>query len=233
MKHLGLSVVAGLGLSLSACVTINGAPMDTTGNTNQNIVTQYPVETAMLNIYTKARSQTLTATVDNQNIVADITVTPKGTMVFNGKQVQGAEVSTLTKSNKQVIDQSVSTNYYTLNPLMFYGFTSNSGEYSVATQSTAIPKTAKIGDNNQLITENVYSDSSKRSKTGVYNQSWSLMQDSSNTAWLCIDTSANKLLSVDPDGTTSECYKINARGDILSSRLTLNTPTQTIRFMSQ
>ena len=59
------------------------------------------------------------------------------------------------------------------------------------------------------------------------------MHESSNTAWLCIDTSANRLLSIDPDGATSECYKINAKGDILSSRLTLDMPTQTIKFMSQ
>ena len=231
MKTLALAVVSGL--SLSACVTIN-TPMNGTGSSNNgNVVIQYPVETAFLNIYTKERNQKLVAVVDNRNIIADIKVRPKGAMLFNGKQVQGAEVSTLTTSNNQVIDQSVSTNYYTLNPLMFHGFTSNSGEYSVATQSTVIPKIAEIGDNNLLITENVYSDSSKRNKTGVYNQSWSLTQDSSNTAWLCVDTSANRLLSVDPDGATSECYKINAKGDILASRLTLDMPTQTIKFMSQ
>ena len=230
MKTLALAVVSGL--SLSACVTIN-TPMNGTGSNNDNVVTQYPVETAFLNIYTKERNQKLVAVVDNRNIIADIKVRPKGAMLFNGKQVQGAEVSTLTTSNNQVIDQSVSTNYYTLNPLMFHGFTSNSGEYSVATQSTVIPKIAEIGDNNLLITENVYSDSSKRNNTGVYYQSWSLMHDSSNTAWLCIDTSANRLLSIDPDGATSECYKINAKGDILSSRLTLDMATHTIEFMSQ
>ena len=230
MKTLALAVVSGL--SLSACVTIN-TPMNGTGSNSGNVVTQYPVETAFLNIYTKERNQKLVAVVDNRNIVADIKVRPKGAMVFNGKQVQGAEVSTLTTSNNQVIDQSVSTNYYTLNPVMFHGFTSNSGEYSVATQSTVIPKIAEIGDNNLLVTENVYSDSSKRNNTGVYYQSWSLMHESSNTAWLCIDTSANRLLSIDPDGATSECYKINAKGDILSSRLTLDMPTQTIKFMSQ
>ena len=50
MKTLGLCIAAGLGLS--AC-----ASGGTMGNTNpNNIVTEYPVETAMLNIYTKQRS---------------------------------------------------------------------------------------------------------------------------------------------------------------------------------
>ena len=236
MKNLGLGVLAGLSLALSACVTINGAPMgpaDNSNGNNNNAVTQYPIETAMLNIYTKARSQKLAAVVNNQNIVADIKVIPKGATLFNGKQVQSAEFNTITRSDNQLIDQSVSINYFTLNPLVFHGYTDNSGEYSIATQTTTIPKLAKVGDSSQLITENVYSDSSKREQTGRYTQSWSLMQDSNNTALFCINTSANMLLSVDPNGTSAECYKINAQGDILSSKLTVSTPTGTIEFMGR
>ncbi len=231
MKNLGLGVVAGLGLSLSACVTVNGVPTGNTGNSN--VVTQYPVETAIMNIYTRERSQTLAARIDNKNITADITVTPKGPMLFNGKQVQGAQMSTLTSSDNQIVNQSSSINYYTTNPLTFHGFTDSSGEYSVATQTSTIPKLATVGDDNLLITENVYSDSSRRTQIGQYNQSWALERVSDNTAELCIDTSTNRLLSVDPDGATSECYKINARGDILSSRLTISTPTKTMTFVSQ
>lgn len=227
MKKLALT--AALALSLSACVTIN-APMDVTSN---NVADEYPIETAMLNIYTKARTQTLVATMDNQSIVADIKITPKGRMVFEGKQVQGTEVSTITKSNNQLLNQSVSINYYTLAPLTFQGYTSNSGEYSVATQTTAIPKMAKVGATQQLGKETVYSDSSKRTRTSVYNQSWSLTRDSNSTAWFCINSSDNVLLDVDPEGPTSECYKINTRGDILASRLTLDMPNQTIKFVSR
>lgn len=220
MKTLGLCLLAGL--SLSACATgmNTGSAI---GNANQ-VVTQYPIETAMLNIYTKARNQQLTAVVGNQNISAEIKVTPKGNMLFNNKQVQGAEVNTLTKSNNQVTDQSVSINYFTLNPLVFHGFTASSGEYSLATQTTTIPKMANVGDSNQLITENVYADSSKRKKIGLYKQDWSLTQDSNNTAWFCINSSENILLDFDPKGATAECYKINARGDILDSKLTIKVP---------
>ncbi|MEN6671026.1 hypothetical protein AAJP47_11695 [Psychrobacter sp. B38] len=218
---LGLCVVAGLGLS--ACATgMNGG---TTGNTQNNVVTQYPIEAAMLNIYTKARSEKLMALVGNQSASAEIKVTPKGRMTFNNKVVQGAEINTINKVNNQITNQSVAINYFTLNPLVFHGFTDSSGKYAVLNQTTTIPKTASIGDSSKLITETVYADSSMRKKIATYNQDWSLTRDTNNTAWFCIETSGNLLLNTDPQGTSMECYKINARGDILDSKVTINQPT--------
>lgn len=218
MKRLGLC--GAVALSLSACA--GGMNGGTTGNT---VVTQYPVETAMLNIYTKARSQSLVATVGNQTASADITVTPKGNMVFNNKQVQAAEVNTINKVNNQITDHSVAINYFTVNPLVFHGYTDSSGKYSLATQSTTLPKLATVGSSSQLIAEDVYADRSMRKKIGSYKQGWSLVRDTNNTAWFCVDTSANLLLANDPNGTSSECYKINARGDILDSKVTIKQPT--------
>ena len=126
MKTLALCIATGL--SLSACVTIS-APMGST-NPYENTVTQYPIETAMLNIYTKARSEQLVATVNNQRLSADIQVTPKGSMRFNNKMVQGAQISTVNKVNSQITEQSTAINYYTVNPLVFYGFTDNTGHLS-------------------------------------------------------------------------------------------------------
>ena len=237
MKKLGLIVAVSVGLS--ACASgMNGGT--TTGNSNNhsnNIVTQYPVEAAMLNIYTKARSQKLVASVGNQTASADIKVTPKGSMVFNNKQVQGAEVNTINKVNNQVTDQSVAINYFTLNPLVFHGFTDSSGKYSLSNQTTTIPKMAMVGASSRLITEDVYADSSMRKKIGTYHQDWSLSRDSNNTAWFCIETSANLLVNNDPNGSSSECYKINARGDILDSKVTISQPTtngmKTITFTSR
>lgn len=218
MKRLGLC--GAVALSLSACA--GGMNGGTTGNT---VVTQYPVETAMLNIYTKARSQSLVATVGNQTASADITVTPKGNMVFNNKQVQAAEVNTINKVNNQITDHSVAINYFTVNPLVFHGYTDSSGKYSLATQSTTLPKLATVGSSSRLIAEDVYADRSMRKKIGSYKQGWSLVRDTNNTAWFCVDTSANLLLANDPNGTSSECYKINARGDILDSKVTIKQPT--------
>lgn len=234
MKNLTLVGLAGL--SLSACVTIN-APMSMPGH-NDDIVTQYPIETAFLNIYTQPRSERLYATVDQQTIVADISVSPKGTTVFNNKSVQAADMSTFTKRFDQITNQSVATNYFTLNPLKFYGFSDTSGRYSLSEQTTSIPKLAIIGDASPLITETVYSDNTMRKKTGSYKQSWSLTRASNDRAWLCIETSENLLLNSDPNGSSSECYKINAQGDILASKVTISQPVgvgslQAVTFSSR
>lgn len=235
MKNLTIAVVATL--SLSACVTIN-APMDGTSN---NTAIQYPVESALLNIYTQNRTSTLMTMLGNQQISADITVAPKGAVVFDNKRVQSAQIRTISKIDDKVTNQTTSTNYYTLNPLTFHGYTDRSGEYSIATQTATIPKMATaIADKSYpLLTENVYSDSSKSQKTAVYRQSWSLTPDSSNSAWLCINTSENLLLAT-PVGSTSECYKINTKGQILSSKVSINVPnnnannsTSTITLVSQ
>ena len=231
METLGLCIAAGLGLS--AC-----ASGGTMGNTNSNnIVTQYPVETAMLNIYTKQRSENLVATIGNQTASADIKVTPKGNMVFNNKKVQGTEINTINKVNNQITNQSVAINYFTLDPLVFHGFTDSTGKYSVSNQTTTIPKMATVGDSNNLITENVYTDSRMRQKIGTYKQDWSLTRDSNQTAWFCIETSDNTLAGGKAEGSSKECYKINAKGDILASKVTIAPPAgnggQTITFNSK
>ena len=234
MKTLGLCIVAGLGLS--ACAS--GIGGGTTVNTNpNNVVTQYPVETAMLNIYTKQRSEKLIAIVDNQSASADIQITPKGSLQFNNKAVQGAEVNTINKVNNRITNQSVAINYFTLNPLVFHGFTESTGTYSLSSQTTVIPKMATVGDSSKLMTETVYADSSMRKKIGSYEQDWSLTRDTNSTAWLCIENSKNLSLSSDPIGSSSECYKINAKGDVLASKVTLSQPsangTKTVVFTSQ
>ena len=235
MKALGVCVAAGL--LLSACAS--GISGGMTINTNSNkIVTQYPVETALLNIYTKAYSDRLYTLIDDQLVVVDTQITPKGVMDFNNKQVQGAEAVATTIVNDQVVDKSIGINYFTLDPLVFHGFTGDVDEYSIATQTKPIPKIANINESSTYLTEQVYSDSSKHKHLKAYTQTWSLKRESNDTAWFCIESSENLLLSDDPDGPTTECYKINAQGDILASKITIRQSskdgsTEAITFVSQ
>lgn len=227
MKILGLSLLAGLGLSLSACVTVN-APMGTSDN--NGVITKYPIETVMLNIYTRERYETLysldEADLERQYKIIVIKVTPKGVISFDDNQRQATDISYMRIHNEDMIDRSLSTNYFSLDPLRFYGFTNSFEDYSLATQIASIPKMATVGDSNEFITENIYSDSSKREQIGQYNQSWSLAKDSNNTALFCINTSPNTFDDADYYDTSSHCYRINAKGDILSSELTNKTFSQ-------
>ena len=222
MESLGLCILAVL--SLGACTTgVSNNSVLNKPNQTHKVVTHYPVETAMLNVYTRAYSDQLYTLINEELVVINTKVTPKGTMVFNNKQVKAAEIVAITTINDQVVDKSVGINYFTLEPLVFHGFTSDVGEYSIATQTKPIPKIASIDDSSTYLTEQVYSDSSKRQKLKTYKQTWSLKRESNNTAWLCIESSENLLLSYDPDGTSTECYKINAKGDVLDSNVTINS----------
>lgn len=206
MKTVAFYLLASL--ALSACTTAMNTGI-TSNNSNQT-VTEFPVETAMNNIYTKTCSEDLSTVMYGLKMAKEFTVMPKGTTVFNNQQVQSAEVVRLSKVEGQIIDKSVGVNYFTLNPLVFHGFTKDSGEYSIATQSVTIPKVATVGDSNQFVTERIYSDSSKNIPVNFYNLTWSLSRASANTAWLCID--------IDIYENSSECYQINGSGNILQSK---------------
>ncbi|WP_201608028.1 hypothetical protein [Psychrobacter okhotskensis] len=231
MKILALGVLLALGLS--ACTNglndgLNNAAnikQVNRGGQTEELVTQYPVETAMVNIYAKASQEVLYTTIDEMKVSVAFDVIPKGMVTFAGKQVQASEMTSVTTINNQIVDKSIGMNYFTLEPLVFYGFTSDD-EYSLATQTAEIPKLANVGASSTFLTENVYTDSNKRKKVSRYTQGWSLAQATPNTAWLCINSSENLLLASDPDGTLSECYRITENGDIVDSSIENSYPTE-------
>lgn len=233
MKTIALCLLASL--ALSACTTAINTEI--TSNNSSQTVTEFPVETAMNNIYTKTRSEDLSTVMYGLKMAKEFTVMPKGTTVFNNQQVQSAGVVTVSKVEGQVVDKSVGVNYFTLNPLVFHGFTKDSGEYSIATQSAAIPKVASVGDSSTYLTENVYSDSSKSQQVEKFTQAWSLTQATRDTAWLRITSSENLLVGSEPDGTVDQYYRINSKGDLLNSELsfTYSTPDgfEVIAYMSE
>lgn len=220
MKSFELCLVAGL--SLSACSSINSNSLNQ--NSSNQAATQFPIEAAFINIYAKTSNETLYGTVENIPVVVEFETIPKGTVNFNGERVQGTTEIATTKILGEVVDKTVGVNYFTLNPLMFRGFTSED-EYSVATQTASIPKSANVGESSTYLTENVYSDSRRSKLINRYTQTWTLAQANDRTAWLCIENSVNLLLDNDPDGTVSECYRINDKGDILDSKIENIYPT--------
>lgn len=222
MKIIVLCLLASL--ALSACTTAMNTGIKS--NSSNQTVTEFPVETAMNNIYTKTRSEKLSTVVYDLKMAKEFTVTPKGTTLFNNQQVQSAEVVMLSKVEGQIVDKSVGVNYFTLNPLVFHGFTEDSGEYSIATQRATIPKVASVGDSSTYLTENVYSDSSKGQQVEKFTQLWSLTQATKDTAWLRITSSENLLVGSEPDGTVDQYYRINNKGDLLNSELNFTYTTQ-------
>lgn len=225
MKTVTFCLLASLVLSAHAAEIKTNSSLDDT----DQVVNQFPVETALLNIYTKESSRTLSAIVYGHKELIEIKVTPKGKLTFENILVQGAEQRFTYRYDDETIEESVGVNYFTLNPLTFYGFDKPSGKYSLATQTAVIPKMASIGDSNQFVTERIYSDSSKNTPVDFYNLTWSLSRTSTNTAWLCIDIDIYK--------NSSECYQIDGSGNILQSKKRLQywaeNSFEIINYMSE
>ena len=219
MQALGLSAL------LAAMVNVFTGGVDSdASNTNNTVVTQYPVETTMTNIYNTELSDTLYGRIGNQPLVTKYKVTPQAEVDFNNQRVQSAKVVGSISQNNRVVKNISRTNYFTLQPFKLQGHIDKEGEYWLATQPASLPKMAHIGDSELFATQVGYTDSSQREKISSYTLTWSLSQAENNMAWLCEDSSPNLLLDYDPDGSAAECFKINARGDILESKAIISLP---------
>lgn len=219
MKILVLLIVSGLPLNTYAADIKNSPLFDNP----DEVVNQFPVETALLNIYSKERIDVLSVIIEGEPTVIETRVIPKGKTVFNNHWVQSASTSHVVKSAKpanieKVADSKITSIYYfTSKPLKFYGFTNSLDDYAITTQTANIPKVASISDSSDFAIDNIYTDSSQKTRISTYTKTWALSRASNNTAWLCINTSAN-LLSDDPNNTTSNCYSINTQGELLGSK---------------
>lgn len=221
MKTLGLLIVAGITSSANAADIKTSPSFD---NTDQ-VVNQFPVETALFNIYNKERIDILSVIIEGEPTIIETTVIPKGTTVFNNHWVQSAATSHLITSAKEADFEIASIYYFTLNPLKFYGFTNSLDDYAITTQTASIPKIASIGDSSEFAIDNIYTDSRQDTRISNYTKTWALSRASNDTAWLCINTSAN-LLWDDPNNTTSNCYSINIQGELLGNKTSYSYSTE-------
>ena len=86
MQTLGLCILTALSLSTCATSMNNKAVLNKSDQTHK-VVIHYPVETAMLNVYTRVYSDQLYTLIDEELVVINTKVTPKGAMTFNNRQV--------------------------------------------------------------------------------------------------------------------------------------------------
>lgn len=219
MKTLALLIVAGL--SLSACAT--GIHSSVLTRLTNKVITQYPVERALINIYSKPSNHTSYLMDDKRQLALQLVTLPLGIVTFNGKPVHASRITSIIYVDNQNVNTSIEDNYYTFDPLVFHGF-SGAERYSITSQNQNIPKVATLGDFNTFLTENVYTDSSLNKKIGTYFKAWSLSKATNNSAWLCIIRSANRLVATDA-GKPVDCYIISPRGKVLDKRIEYTYPT--------
>ena len=214
MKTIAFCLLASL--ALSACTT--GIKSSSTINNPDSDVTQFPVETAVINIFTKEYSDSLYSLLpDKKSLEFDYKIIPKAASNFENQQVQSVQSISSTSIDNEVITRNIRMSYFTLNPFLFKGYTSSSGEYSVATQSAILPRVANVGSSGKSVAAIVYSDSSKSNQIRSYTEKWSLSKASQNTAWFCIEELAHGNLAFKKKKI--QCFEIDEHGDILDSKI--------------
>lgn len=118
---------------------------------------------------------------------------------------------------------STSSSYYDTNykPI---GAVTPGTDYVVYTTSSDLPTTVKVGDTAQFAEIDVYSSSTKQSKTGTRTQSYAVEADSNNTAIINLISkgynASNQLLY-----TQQSRYRINSSGQLTAVSLDIQYST--------
>ncbi len=185
----------------------------------------FPVESVMLAQYTEPSDTTLYYNIENSApLVVQIINTPLPDTTFNGVPVKSTKSQTITRQGETEMERTESILYFQESPLKYIGSVS-SDEYEVASNQTPMPKKAKIGDSGDVNQSNLWTDASKKTQTSDMVAKWSLKPANDNTAWLCEDLEIYYLAEEDTDTKGSSCVEINPNGDILKSKMIVNSIT--------
>jgi hypothetical protein len=156
---------------------------------------------------------------------------------FNGQAPAYSTVDTLTLDKNGVLAaNSISTSYYLLNPYVPLGKTYSTGTpYGLVTSSTPFPTTLNVGSSGPVDSLTYYHDSTMAvidaNETGTY----SVAASNSTTLLMCLkfvvsDVTAQGTADGLVDDTESDCYSVDASGDVALVSITLTVNGETLTF---
>ncbi len=159
----------------------------------------------------------------NNSVSFTLSTTPGASTTFEGTSVE-VSVSKFTsmKMNNVAGSDFTATNYFHSSPYIDIGELDSDGTYYVDDVSTPdyLPSTGKVGDGGALNQTNVYTDSTKSTKSEIIYSQWALEADTATTAYLCF---YDNHVPVPNDGsgyTESDCLRINSAGTVLGRKIT-------------
>jgi hypothetical protein len=172
---------------------------------------------------------TLTATDTSGNTyTASETVQPAADGTFEGTILKQSKNTVTATKNGAFAGNATSNGFFSVNPLTIKGSTHSDGTYAVASQQTALPTAATVGQTGAFYNSTNYASSSKTSVVSTAVATWSLEADTANTAFACINTSTS--FSNGSRSAEADCYKINAAGQIIGGKVTLTINGVTLSF---
>ena len=218
MKLLAGLVVSGVALTAQAATTeISAAAHD-------EVITQFPLEQAMVNIFTQPRIERMSVVWDDETKPTDslIQITKGEDTFFEGRYLHQVTMQLNLSSELAAPSELTTQHYFTLDPFRIYGLTTDDGAYVVSTEINLLPKTARSGDSGAwYVYEDYYSSDAKKPLYKM-KRHWSLSRIDDKTAWLCVHHAKEEPPSVIQKEYSYYCYSINAQGDLLDYKPVLS-----------
>jgi hypothetical protein len=172
----------------------------------------------------------LTATNGANTYTIQTSYTPGAAAVFEGLQA-----STFTQSGSISVNGVVTggvtsgVSYISLSPYKNLGYVDSNGQYTVFANQQALPTNATVGQSGAFDTDTVYTNNTKAVVYATDTESWSLLSDTSTTAWLC-NNDTNAVVGTSAVVITN-CYKVDTTGNILALKVIMPINGTTLTFI--
>ena len=196
-----------------------------------------PGAMAMATYRQGAHKYTLKASNAGNSYTLQVSSAPNaGTTKFSGAAPAYSSVDTVTLyENGVMIANTVSTDYFLLNPYVPLGRVSSTGSpYGVVTSSSPLPTTLEVGSSGDMDSLTYYHDSSMSTLDAQEDVTYSVKANNTTTLLLCENSSITNVTAQGTaddlvDDSENDCYKVDAAGNaaLVSVTLTVNGVTLT------
>jgi hypothetical protein len=217
-------LISSLMILLSAC----GGGGSSSASSAPPSTTQFQIDSAYSAVAQMNQTYNLTATIGNNTYALNITYAPGAMSSFNGQPAYAATLTSILSEDGVLITSNEQTEYFTISPYFPLGAINANGQVTVDTNQTPLPAYATVGQTNLYDTSTTYTDNTLSTIYSVTSSTWSLSQDTSTTAFSCINT-VGTIIGVGPT-SESDCYQIDESGNVLSLQVYLLVNGQTLVF---
>lgn len=217
LKNIKGLCIIGFMMLLSTVVAASAEPnTENTLNTAAGFVTEFPVEAAMMNIFTQPRIERMSTVVaGDSKPMHFFTKTTRGKdTLFEGLHLHNATMQQHISSELAAPFEFTTQHYFTLDPFKIYGFTADDGAYIISTDTNMLPKMARPNASSYWSLDETYESSDKKQLLYKIKKYWTLTRIDNKTAWLCINHFEEPLLSSN-EKPFYYCYSIDGQGNLL------------------
>jgi hypothetical protein len=192
--------------------------------------TQFPIGSAISAFFQASHSYSLTATNGANTYTIQTSYIPGTSSTFEGQQAATYTQSGTVSVNGVVTGGTNSgVTYFNSSPYKNFGYIDSNGQYTVYANQQALPTYATVGQSGAVDTDTVYTNNTKAVIYATDTETWSLLSDTSTTAWLC-NNDTNAVVGSSAAVITN-CYKVDTTGNVLALKVIMPISGTTLTFM--